>query len=368
MGRRKEGEIPRLRPHPTGGSVVVLSGESIYCGPFGTPEARRRHVEAIMAWEARGRKPRPKGERGVTVAELVERFGEHVPAAFRKRGRTSEGGRRLLRAAGTLARMFGTMPLAEFRAADIKGLRDYWVNTDGAHGGPRTRETVNQMVRNALACLAWGVEEGLVPPALYAECRVMPKVQRGRTRAAERPDVRAIPDDDLAGIIAACKRQAVADLIRLQAATGMRPCEVCAVRAKHVDRSGEPWAYRLPPEWDKTEHVDGKGRPRIIWLGPAARAVLGPRLDVRPDNPFPSRFGTPLSVGTYHHNFRVACRRAGVGPYFPNQVRHTVATRLRAAAGLEAARLVLGHRHPNTTLIYAHEDERAKAKYAEENG
>ena len=42
--------------------------------------------------------------------------------------------------------------------------------------------------------------------------------------------------------------------------------------------------------------------------------------------------------------------------WHPNQLRHTAATEIRREAGLDAARVVLGHRTPNITETYAEID------------
>ena len=47
--------------------------------------------------------------------------------------------------------------------------------------------------------------------------------------------------------------------------------------------------------------------------------------------------------------------------WHPNQLRHTAATRIRAAYGIELARIILGHSSAVTSEIYA-EIDREKAK------
>jgi integrase len=46
--------------------------------------------------------------------------------------------------------------------------------------------------------------------------------------------------------------------------------------------------------------------------------------------------------------------------WHPNQIRHAVGTRVRASNGLEAAQVVLGHKHAAITETYA-ETSQAKA-------
>ena len=60
------------------------------------------------------------------------------------------------------------------------------------------------------------------------------------------------------------------------------------------------------------------------------------------------------------HSYRVAvqraCKRAGIPTWSPRQLRHTRATMIRKAFGLEAAKAVLGHTDTKITEIYAERD------------
>jgi integrase len=358
MSRRREGEAPRLRPHPTGGSVVVLAGESIYCGPFGTPESRRRHAAAVLAWEARGRKPRPKRAQEATVAGLVAAFAAHVEASYRKRGTLSKGGERLIHAAKTFDTLAGDMAVADVTKGDVRSARDYWA----AKGLART--TVNAMLGGLRQMFKWGSEEDLVPSTVLFEALAVQNLRRGRTAAPEPPPVRPIPAADLERILAAARPPLTA-LARFQLAAGLRPAEACAVRASLVDRSSTPWAYTIPAEWDKTGHVSQA--PRVVYLGPRAREALGPALDRRPDNPWPNQYGRPYTPDGYYKGFRSVCVGLGIKAS-PNRLRHSAGTAARAGHGAEAARVLLGHRRLATTEIYAEVEDGTKRKLAEDFG
>ncbi len=65
-------------------------------------------------------------------------------------------------------------------------------------------------------------------------------------------------------------------------------------------------------------------------------------------------------AASYRRCIRRACELAGVPKWHPHQLRHNAATRLRRQFGIEAARVVLGHRSAAVTEIYA-EVDRAKA-------
>ena len=54
--------------------------------------------------------------------------------------------------------------------------------------------------------------------------------------------------------------------------------------------------------------------------------------------------------------------------WHPNQLRHSVATRVRKVHGLEAARVLLGHSHADVTQVYAERNEGLAAEIAAKIG
>jgi len=56
---------------------------------------------------------------------------------------------------------------------------------------------------------------------------------------------------------------------------------------------------------------------------------------------------------TYRRAIQRACKTAGVPRWHPHQLRHNAATALREQFGIEAARVILGHRSAAVTEIYA---------------
>ena len=56
---------------------------------------------------------------------------------------------------------------------------------------------------------------------------------------------------------------------------------------------------------------------------------------------------------TYRRAIQRACKKAGVARWHPHQLRHNAATALRERFGIEAARVILGHRSAAVTEIYA---------------
>jgi integrase len=125
---------------------------------------------------------------------------------------------------------------------------------------------------------------------------------------------------------------------------------------------------------------------KIVCFGPKAQAILTPWLDRAPTtylfspkevskaalakrtkraNPKPRnrpKKGTPrpprehYDDETYCRAVKRLCKQAGVPKWTPNQLRHNAGTDIRRKHGLEAARLILGHRSMATTEIYAEKE------------
>ncbi len=62
------------------------------------------------------------------------------------------------------------------------------------------------------------------------------------------------------------------------------------------------------------------------------------------------------SRDSYRRAVARACERAGIPHWHPHQLRHNAATRLQRELGIEAARVVLGHKSPLVTEIYVERD------------
>lgn len=237
-------------------------------------------------------------------------------------------------------------------------------------------------------------------------------LRRGRTDARETKPVPPVPD----AIVDATMRhlpEVVADMVRLQRYTGMRPAEVCIMRPMDLDRSDSVWIYR--PESHKTQH---HGKERTIFVGPQAQGVLlrylardaeaycfrpcdseAKRLAARHaarkvplscgNKPGTNRQRKPKRTAGDHYDvnaYRRAIYRAADKAFShpdlgtlkeselsaaqraelrqwqeehhwaSNQLRHTAATEIRKAFGLEAAQIALGHSQANITEVYAERD------------
>lgn len=363
----------------SGQAVVRIDGKDHYLGKFDSPQSHAEYNRLLAEWyaNANARPPSPSG--GQTVAEVLLAYLRWAETHYRDAdgvvSRELDNVKLALRPvralyAHTLGRDFG--PLA------LKAVRDQMV----ASGLART--VINARVNRIRRVFKWAVSSELVPSTVFEALRTVPGLQRGRSRAREAGPVRPVADEHVDAALPFMPTP-VRALVQLQRLTGCRAGEAMALRAADLERTGPVWVYR--PGTHKNRH---RGLDRVIFLGPQAQAVIQPFLEpdpgaylfsprahvealrarragqrkskrtpseLRKRKPTPKRApGERYTRRSYRVAVVRACRKAGVPPWSPLQLRHAAATRIRARYGLEAARVILGHSKVETSQLYAERD------------
>jgi integrase len=396
--RKNRDKTPSLTHHKASGQGVVrLNGKDVYCGPYGTPECKARYLRALADWEAADRqiatapadKPpaaySPPGSADLTVNEILVAYLKYADGYYVKNGEpTSEPGNIRL-AIKPLGEMFGDLAAAQFDPLQLKAVREAFIKAG------LCRNEINRRVRLIVRGVKWCCSEGMMPPSVHHGLKTVDGLRKGRSGVRESKPVKPVPDAFVDAVLPHVSRQ-LAAMIELQRLTGMRPGEACIMRTMDINTSGRIWEYR--PDSHKTEHHD---RDRVIYIGPAAQAVLKPWLrpdlasylfspaeavaehqaerrrnrkaKVQPSQVDRRKQGPKRTVGdhynnrSYGHAVAKACDKAGVPRWAPNQLRHNAATRLRREFGLDVAKAVLGHSSVMPTQVYAEQDA-AKAMEA----
>jgi integrase len=403
----------------------------VLLGRYGTPESRAEYLRVIAEWEASGRRlVKPASAGGLSINELILAYWTYAEGYYRKNGEATDQQARVRLALRPVKQLYGHTPAAEFGPKALKAVREQMLHGPCGHccgkgtlprpkgnrlnrrdggkgavcrrcGGTGTRGWARKHVNAAVGCVKrmfkWAVAEELVPPAVYHGLQAVEGLRKGRTDARETEPIRPVEEEHVEAVLPLLTKP-VRAMVQLQQFTGMRPGEVVILRPCDVDRSpGKTWIYR--PESHKTEH---HGIARVVILGPRAQAVLAPfllrdpgaycfspreamaefRERQRQDRKTPvqpsqqdrrkrrptRQPGVCYSVDTYGNAVERACHKAGLPPFHPNQLRHTKATEIRREAGLDAARVVLGHRSPQITELYAELDVSKAAEVMEKLG
>lgn len=318
----------------------------------------------------------------LTIVELLEGFWRWADGYYVKNGKPSTQIAAITPPLRRLREQYGEQLAAEFGPLKLKALRQSWVD-DGC-----ARTTCNAYTSAVKLVFNWATENELVPASVGHAVAKVRHLAAGRDGTRESDPVTAV-DDELVTATLPHLPSIVADMIMLQRRTGMRPGEVCMMRAADVKRyadvkpnkgpksatlplfPGESlptrvkldvWEYRPPGH--KMAH---KRKPRVVMIGPQAQAILDEYLARAGDGAV-----FPYTPAAYRRAIARACIRAFMPEHLrridrklpakereqlqaeartwreahvwhPNQLRHTRATEIRSDYGLEAAQLVLGH-------------------------
>lgn len=255
--------LPKYRKHKASGqAVVTLNGIEHYLGPHGSKTSKTQYDRLIAEWLRRDRRLQPTDSDSITVVELCARYLRFATTYYRKDGRCTRVTPAIKACIKYLRDWHGRELAADFGPLALKAVRQRMVD-DGL-----SRRYVNDHAARIKRMFKWAVGEQLVPPATYQALAVVSGLLRGRTEARETAPVLPI-DDSIVEATLPHLPAVVADMVRLQRFTGMRPAEVCIVRPCDLDRSGDVWLYR--PASHKMEH---HGRERVVPVGPKAQAVL----------------------------------------------------------------------------------------------
>lgn len=338
----------------------------------GSPTAMRADRPRELAleaahrlWESVARQER-HAPAGPLVDDVCDAYVRHC-AEYYRAGTESLACAAALR---TFRDMFGSRPVAELVHTDMVAVRDAM-----ARSGRFCRTTVNRymgIITNRM--MPWACDAGLVRPAVKVELSGVVPLKRGRSAARETAPVRAVGDAEIEATLAHMMPN-TADMVRVHRLTGMRPQEVCCLRWRDIDTSATPW--RFVPELNKNAWRGAFGQPRVVCIGPRARAILERhRGTERPFSPvaavaelmaakraarvspfYPCRdeaFSRAdphaqrkprerWDTASYSQTIAYACARANVPRWSANRLRHALATQVRRKFGIAAASAVLGH-------------------------
>ena len=342
-----------LLHRPSGQARVRIKGKDHYLGEYGSPESRELYDDLIVEWFGRG----DAGHVTLTLDDLALLYVKHAEQHYRKHGRPTSELSCIKTAIRYVIRLYGTSRVRDFGPRALKAVRDAMI-ADG-----HCRRSINKHVGRIRRLFRWGVENEYVPSEVYGALAAVQGLQAGRSAAIETDPVLPVPAAHV-DAVQPYVSPPVWGAIQLQLLTGMRPGEALAMRGCDLNTSGKIWEYR--PSEHKGEHY---GQQRVVFIGPQAQAVLCPFLkrdtqaflfsprDVRPVTDGCTRQpGERYDRDAYRNAIKRACVRAGVPAWHPHRLRHNAGTLLRREAGIETARVVLGHKNTDITELYAERD------------
>jgi integrase len=417
--------VPSYQHHkPSGQAKVRIHGRDVYLGPWNSAASKAEYRRVIAEWSASPHRT-PTGAGGRTrnnastwtIVELIKAYRDAQLRVIPARTFKARDGQALKR----LRLLYGRTLARDFDQFAFKAFRESLVNEKSLPGmgaakedGPTSKRPLSRRYINALCgsirrLFKWAVSEGLVPETIPHKLASVEGLRYGRG-GTERDEVHPVADTAIAATLPELP-PVVADMVRLQRYTGMRPSELCGLTKDEIDTTGEDWLYR--PAAHKTAHL---GKKRVVVLvGPAKDLVARYLVKARPGKPvFSPRDSeerrkaalrqerkTPLTpsqrlrdeVGAsreaeamaeesvrrsrrrprdrytscaYANAIKRACIRAGIVPHWtPYQIRHAAATAIAASTGNRyEVGAVLGHADPRSTDRYINPERVAMAASA----
>lgn len=380
--------VPKYRKNGDGRAFVEHQTQRTYLGIWGTPESKRAYRHFLLTiFEEPVQIVVPARAK---IAEVCLQYLDWAETYYQIDGVPSQEFLNVRSALGDFVDLFGNRPASELGPRLILKLQDALVEADYA------RTTINGRVSRVKRALRWCASREIIPGSVAESIWTVDGLHKGRTRAREPKPVKPVPAEVVAATLPFLS-PIVAAMVQVQYLCGMRPQDVCAMRLMDIDRSSSIWIYR--PESHKNTW---RGKELIKAVPPAAQQLLEPFLDRADDvylfspresiawwnqqrsrktRQFPCeiravekrkkltmkrRGGRPLSsrysTCSYGKSIVVAVEKANkagasVPVWHPNQLRHSIATKLRKLLGQQAAQAWLGHAKIDTTALYAEVQE-----------
>lgn len=332
----------------------------------------------------------------LSIADLTALYLSHCRVKYTKFGRlTNSFGRTRVALDLLLFHLGGgRCEATDFGVRDLGAFQRWLASEPSRHWA---RNTISEYVACVKRMFSWAVSREIYEESACAAMERLEPLRRGQSAAAggkphrDGKRVTPVPAEVLRRFLESAPPMLSA-MVRLQLLCAMRPCEVVAVRAKDLRKGPVEGTleYVVTPAVNKLEH---ENKSRVVAIGRQGAKIVEAWSPRRGDGYLftpkraeeqrlqalrqtritpiweshtdearsrrrraqgvkPKMFRSHYTVAAYARSITRACQAHNIPVFSPNQVRHSGATNVCAAATLEVAREVLGHADVRTTLRY----------------
>jgi integrase len=401
--------VPSYRFHKgSGQAVVVLAGKSVYLGKWNTPNSRAEYERVLSEWLALRQRPKPSPNisrgadasallRGPTVGEVILAFWQYAQKHYRyPDGRPTRELDNLRDALRPVRQLYSHTPARDFGPLALRAIQEQMIK-DGL-----CRTVINDRIKRVRRAVRWAASVELIPASVVQGLETVPPLRRGRCDARESAGVQPVSWETVEATLPHLPG-AVAAMVQVMRYSNCRAEDVVSLRGRDLTTEGKVWEYRPVSHKNAWREEDSLIHQRIVYLGPRCQEIIGPflksDLDAYLFSPRESRqayqtqralqrrtkrtpselrrrrksnprraAGACYSVNSLQQAVRKACRKLGVPVWTVLQVRHTRATEVREAYGVEGAQASLGHSRVETAQIYAERNQQLARRIAREIG
>ena len=370
MPRRKVWP-PTILKH-RGQDRIRVNGRDFYLGPCGSEESKREYARLIVVL-ANDKTPPPRKAQSLTVADLVARWLAVVDAEYDAAGGEPKNFRLGVK---PLVAMFGQMQAGEFDAKCLEAVMvgmatgSWMPDVDQARAKRRgkigwCRRVVGRQTTRIRTMWAWAEKQHFVPAGSTMHLRTATLSERDKR--VRKSDPRKAATWEQIQAVMPFVPAPVAAMLHLQWLIGVRPDELCLMRTMDIDRSdAKVWTYVPGSELAFGRHKNAwRGQSRTIHLGRRSQLLLTPWLNESDPTAFIFRLSRGqghYTPGPYANAVRKACKRAGIEPFVPYQLRHAAKRRVERLAGTGGAKAFLGQESIESTKQYASQQDQELAK------
>lgn len=254
---------------------VTLNGREHYLGHWPVsrgkkppPSVQAAYDDLIATWLANGR-TLPDERPVLTVNEVLLAYVKWAEQHYVPKRAKDDQNRFIRYATAVVRELFGRTPAAEFGPKKLKAVRQAMVERDWC------RNMVNAQVDRVKRMFKWATAEEMIPGDVYHSLLAVESLRRGTPGVRDTEPVKPVPVEIVEAILPHLQ-PVMRAMVRAQMLTGMRPGELCQLRAADIDMTvgGGVWVFR--PQQHKTQH---HGHARVVLIGPQAQEVLRPYID-----------------------------------------------------------------------------------------
>lgn len=349
-----------------GQAYIKVNGRKHYLGKHDSEKAQRRY-SAICQRIASGISDLALAVQlgdDATVSLLVRDYLKHAKDYYSG----SSEYLCMVQALTPLVEMYGDSPADQFGPRDLAAIRSRFAES-------RVRTSANHNLSRVKKFWRWCCENELCDPGIYHRLTSVRGLRMGEAGCKESSTVAPVGMGHIVRLLPYVS-PTVGSMLQVQYLCGMRPQDICQLRASDIDQSKEVWMYC--PGHHKNRW---RGQMLIKAIPPRAQAILEPYLANEPyffrpvdayrwrheqlsDKPIEisRKFAERYNANSYRHavthGFDKA-ERAGVvlERWTPNQLRHGILSEVSHLIGNRAAKEWAGHKNEATTLRYTSADQ-----------
>ncbi len=253
--------------------AVTKKVKDHFLGEWNSPESRIRYNQTLAQWEARGRRlEEPNQNRAeASVVEMVAAYWEGLAGRIY----CPSEARHIRVAWQGLVDLFGTEPIRTFTPNKLRLVRKAMVQRGWS------RRYINRQVYRAVRIFKWGVGHDFCPALVVTALEAVPPLRCGETAAPETEPVGPV-DVNRVARVKPYLSPVLRDVVELQLLTGARASEILNLRTRDICFD-DPACWQAVLTKHKMSHKTAK--PRTLFFGPAAQAILQPYL-LRPEDAY----------------------------------------------------------------------------------